>query len=171
MNILFLGDSLIEYCNWQAALPGHRVYNLGVAGESVQGLLSRTASIRDACPVADIVFVMSGINNLAMMDTGFVDYYLVLIERLRAFYEEAEIYVHSLLPVAGDFISSDSIVSTNNALKQLADKYGCMYMHIYPTFTVPGGMHVSEYLMTDGVHLSQAGYDVWIRMIRGIVHP
>jgi lysophospholipase L1-like esterase len=72
MNILFLGHSLIEFFDWQKRFPAHTVRNLGVAGESVEGLLSRLDGIIKTYPEADLIFIMTGINNIAMEDFDFL---------------------------------------------------------------------------------------------------
>ena len=37
MNILFVGDSLIEYLDWQERFPDHTVMNLGAAENRCRG--------------------------------------------------------------------------------------------------------------------------------------
>lgn len=170
MNILFLGDSLIEYFDWKDRLPEHNVANLGIAGESVEGLLSRVVKIKDAFPDADIIFIMTGINNVAMGDLEFFDFYKVIIEKLTSFYPNAKIYVHSLLPAAVSFISKDSIMKANEFLKELARSQGVEYVDIHNRFVDTKGNAINENLMDDGVHISSAGYDVWLNVVEGIIN-
>ena len=169
MNILFVGDSLIEYLDWQERFPDHKVTNLGVAGESVQGLLSRTVIIKEVCPKADLIFIMSGINNVAMGDNDFIDFYKIIIEKLSILYPDARIFINSLLPVSVDFISNELIQRTNEFLKVLADKMNVLYLDIYRKFIDTKGMPIREYLLEDGVHLSRAGYAVWSRVIGNVI--
>jgi len=169
MNILFVGDSLIEYLDWQERFPDHTVTNLGAAGESVQGLLSRTVIIKEVCSDADFIFVMSGINNVAMGDNDFIDFYKIIIEKLSILYPDARIFINSLLPVSVDFISYELIQRTNEFLKVLADKMNVLYLDIYRKFIDTKGMPIREYLLEDGVHLSRAGYAVWSRVIGNVI--
>ncbi len=169
MNILLIGDSLVEYFDWQERFPDHNIVNLGVAGESVEGLLSRTAHIKDNCPEADIIFIMSGINNVAMGDLDFAGPYRIILEKLAGFYPDAGIYVHSLLPVRVDFISDDSIRSINSILRTMAHETGAAYLDIYSRFVDTQGRPIREYLMDDGVHLSAQGYIVWSNLLEGII--
>lgn len=165
MNILFLGDSLIEYFHWQGWFPDHRVFNLGLAGESVGGLLSRIADVKETCPEADRIFIMSGINNLAMGDLEFVDFYKDIIEKLSSFYPGAVIYIHSLLPAAVDFIPDRSIRMVNEAVKVLTEGTRVNYIDLYSKFIDTAGRPIREYLQDDGVHLSMTGYDVWAHVV------
>jgi lysophospholipase L1-like esterase len=170
MNIIFLGDSLIEYFDWQERFPEHRIANLGIAGESVEGLLSRVVKIKDSFPEADVIFIMSGINNVAMGDVDFFNFYNVILERLSSSYPHAKIHVHSLLPTAVSFISGESVLKVNDSLKELALNHGAEYIDIHKRFIDTRGKTIKEYLMDDGVHISGTGYDVWSRVIEGIVN-
>ncbi len=169
MNILFLGHSLIEFFDWQARFPEHNVANLGVAGESVGGLLLRLESAIRKYPFADLIFIMTGINDIALDDYDFFNEYREIIKRLRTAYPETRIYVNSLLPVLVDFISNDSIRNVNNSLKKLAIDAGVEYLDIYRIFVDKDGSPVKDYLLDDGVHLSNKGYAVWSGEIERII--
>jgi lysophospholipase L1-like esterase len=131
----------------------------------VQGLLSRTVIIKEICSEADLIFIMSGINNVAMGDNDFIDVYKVIIEKLSILYPDARIFINSLLPVSVDFISNELIQRTNEFLKILADKMNVFYLDIYRKFIDTKGMPIREYLLEDGVHLSRTGYAAWSRVI------
>ncbi|RJQ45231.1 MAG: GDSL family lipase [Nitrospiraceae bacterium] len=169
MNMLFLGDSLIEYFDWQGRFPQHNIVNLGIAGESVEGLLSRVMRIRERYSDADMIFIMSGINNVAMGDTEFIEFYRIILEKLFAAYPKAKIYIHSLLPTVVDFIPDESIRLVNNSLLELARQSGVEYLDIFTRFLNTKGRPVREYLLDDGVHLSSHGYSVWSKVIEGII--
>jgi lysophospholipase L1-like esterase len=169
MNILFLGDSLIEFFDWEERFPDHQIANLGVAGESVGGLLSRVIKILETHSGVELIFIMSGINNLAMDDDEFFNSYRIILERLSFAYHRAEIYVHSLLPVVVDFISSESIDHANENLKALAEEMNLHYLDVYSKFIDTKGRAIKEYLLDDGVHLSGAGYDVWARVVEEVI--
>jgi len=170
MNILFLGDSLIEYYDWQERFPEQTITNLGIAGESAGGLFSRLVKIKELFASADRIFIMTGINNVAMGDLDFFEFYKMILEKLNAFYPEARIYVHSLLPVLVDFISNDEVRGINSTLETIASDYGAEYVDLYSRFVDTGGRPIQEYLLDDGVHISRIGYDVWARVVEGIIH-
>lgn len=170
MKILFLGDSLIEYYDWKARFPDHDVENLGVAGESVQGLLSRVVRILTAHSGIEMIFIMTGINNLAMGDTEFFNFYRVIIEKLSFVYHRAAIYVQSLLPALVDFIPDGSIMEANRELEKISQEMNVHYLDIYGKFVDANGMPVKEYLMDDGVHVSREGYDVWAKTVEEVIH-
>ena len=63
-NLVFIGDSLTQWFDWQRRFPDDAVMNLGISGETVEGLLSRREAIREKVHNPDIIFLMSGINDL-----------------------------------------------------------------------------------------------------------
>lgn len=169
MNIVFLGDSLIEYFDWQKKFSRHRVANLGVAGESVEGLLARVLKMKEFFPGAEMIFIMSGINNVAMGDLEFIDIYRIILERLSSAYTGARIFVTSLLPTMVDFIEHESIKRVNSSLKEAAKDSGVEYLDIYGKFVDTKGNPIKEYLLDDGVHLSSEGYAVWAKALMEIL--
>jgi len=169
MNILFIGHSLIEFFDWQKRFPAHKVANLGAAGEMVEGLLRRIGSITDKYDSADLIFIMSGLNDVAMEEFGFINSYREIIIRLKSAYPDARICINSLLPTSVDFISNTSIWDINGSLKDLADESGIEYLDIYRDFTHDDGRVIREYLLADGVHLSDKGYEVWSGLLEEVV--
>ena len=165
VSIQKLGDSLIEYFDWQERFPQHNVGNHGVAGESVGGLLSRVVRMNEIFPAADRIFIMTGINNVAMDDLEFMEFYRGVLEKLNSFYPDAKIYLHSLLPTLIDFISNASVRAINHEIEKLARDSGVEYVDMYSRFIDTGGRPIKEYLLDDGVHISRTGYDVWAKVI------
>lgn len=165
MTILFVGHSLIEFFDWQERFPEHRVINLGIAGESVKGLLSRTERIIKEFPLAEMVFIMTGLNDVAIEALDFLNAYQEIIERLKRAYPKAEIYIHSLLPTLLEFIPDKVIRDANSSIKKLAESARVEYIDIYDLFVDGRGKPIKEYLLDDGVHLSNKGYSVWSRVI------
>lgn len=165
-DILFIGDSLMEYYAWEKRFPGHRAWNLGVSGETVEGLLRRLPRITGESPRADLIFIMTGINNVAMEDRGFLGAYREVITTLAAVYPGAHVYVNSLLPTLLPFVSRHLIISVNEELRKLAEETGAVYLDIHRAFM---GGNLRKLLAPDGVHLSDKGYELWSHIIEGIV--
>jgi len=170
-DVLFLGHSLIEFFDWQQRFPDQRVVSLGVAGETVEGLLSRVGGIIKEYPRADLVFIMTGTNNVAMEDFDFMDAYKEIIDRLSSAYPEAGIYVHSILPIMIEWITDEDIQRVNRSIKEMTGETRAVFLDIYSLFTDVGGRAVKEYFLEDGVHLSDEGYAVWTGVLEKIVNP
>lgn len=169
-KILLTGDSLIEFFDWQARFPDHHVWNLGMAGETVEGLLMRMDRIIDYVAAPDRIFVMTGINNVAMDDLGFLGAYRRVIARLSASFPQAEIYVHSLLPTMLDWVSNRAIQGLNEKIGEMARETGAVFVNLYTHFVDSSGEPIEAYLLPDGVHLSAQGYAEWSAVVEEIIN-
>lgn len=161
MRILFIGHSLIEFFDWQKRFPGHSAVNLGVAGETTEGLLARLEKIIRACPSADLIFLMTGLNNIAMDDFDFLDSYHEIIQKLSSAYPKARIFVNSILPTRLEFIDNGAIESSNRAIRKIADESKAGFIDAYALFVDSNNGPIKAYFSPDGVHLSDSGYRVW----------
>ncbi|MFO0754096.1 MAG: GDSL-type esterase/lipase family protein [Thermodesulfovibrionales bacterium] len=174
-SIVFLGDSLTEFFDWQQRFPEHRVMNLGIAGETVDGLLGRMDRVLLALHDPDLVFVMSGINNIAMEDREIAGPYKKVINKLVSSYERAAIVVQSILPVELSWVDNGVIRELNASLRELALTYRAGYLDLHPLFLDPSGKPDRSLLLGDGVHLSEKGYAVWSRAVEDLLlhslHP
>lgn len=160
-SLLFLGDSLIEYFDWSERFPEHDVHNLGFAGETVEGLHCRLRGIFRKVKNADMVFIMSGINSIAMGDKGTADIYRKVVQEIRQAYPSARVIVQSLLPVLFPFIANEDIRHMNGRLKQMAADEKVLYFDIHSRFLDEKSRPVTAFLVDDGVHVSEEGYRVW----------
>ena len=168
-TVVLLGHSLIEYGDWEEWLPEFNVINLGVAGETTEGLASRMEHVLRDYPGADYYLIMSGINNIAMDDYSFLDTYRWIIRKLKESSPDSKVIVHSILPCRIEFIDNNEIKKTNEKLRDIAEAEGVHYLDLYDRFVDHNGEAVSEYLLDDGVHLSNAGYRVWLDVLRKII--
>ena len=169
-KFLFIGDSLIEYFNWQARYPDREVLNYGIAGETAEGLLARLPNILARAQSPDLVMIMTGINNVAMEDYGFLFTYEKIISRLRETYGQATITIISLLPVDLFFLG-DAIPRINDRLKDIAQKNKILYLDLYPLFIDKNSRAITSYFEADGVHLSAEGYEIWARALENTIFP
>ncbi len=168
-RLLFIGDSLIEFFDWERRFPDHIVYNRGIAGETVGGLLSRLHGVVNSSEQPDGIFIMTGINNLAMGDGDFVSPYTRVLEKIREVSPQSRIYMHSLLPVLFPMISNDEIIKVNDKLKRIAEEKGVEYINIHATFLDSKKRPIAAYLLDDGVHVSDEGYKAWSDVIEQII--
>ncbi len=161
MRLLFIGDSLIEFYDWERRFAGHEVFNCGIAGETVEGLFSRLSGVLEKVLTPDFVFIMTGINNMAMGDKHFPGTYRKIIGQIKAKSPSSKIFVQSLLPVFFPFISNDEILEMNNKLQHMAEEEDVFYSDIHAVFLDSSSAPNKSYLLDDGVHLSSEGYRAW----------
>ncbi|OGW50114.1 MAG: hypothetical protein A2078_00285 [Nitrospirae bacterium GWC2_57_9] len=160
-QLVFIGDSLTEWLDWQRRFPDHQVTNLGISGETVEGLLNRRERIRSMITRPDVIFLMTGINNIANEQYEILPSYREIVRNLTTWYKKTTLVIQSILPVDLTWIDNNIIRGTNRKLEQLAREYNSEYLDIYRLFIGPEGNPKSGYLQDDGVHLSSKGYKVW----------
>lgn len=160
-RILFIGDSLIAFYDWQEYFPKFACVNLGVPGETVAGWLGLTAQAGRRYPEAEYLVVMLGANNICQQDYGFFADYGILLDELRCLYPEAQIIVCSLLPHELPWLAGTAISRLNESLEILARERGDLFLDLYTPFVAQGG----GCFMEDGVHLAEMGYRIWSDML------
>jgi lysophospholipase L1-like esterase len=165
LDLIFIGDSLMEYFDWAARLPFHRVANLGVSGETVSWLLERILRVTGAHPKADVVFIQSGINDVSMDETSIAGPYRAVVDALRAAYPDARIVVTSLLPTLLPWLKPEVIDLLNSRLRSMASEAGQSvdFLDVHREFMAHGNL--ADLLMPDGIHVSEHGYEVWAEMV------
>ncbi|MCW5208909.1 hypothetical protein VU10_01625, partial [Desulfobulbus sp. US1] len=69
-TLLMLGDSLVEWGDWESLLPEMQIINRGIAGEHTEELSARLVNeidaVLDAGTEPDYILLMTGTNNLLM---------------------------------------------------------------------------------------------------------
>ncbi len=164
-HLVFIGDSLTEWYDWQDRFPAYRATNLGISGETVEELLDRRDYIRERVRDPSVIFLMTGINNILSERYDITVPYREIARNLTTWYKEARVVVQSLLPVDMPWISNDTIRTINRHLEDLAREQDAEYLDVYSYFVDENGKPRSGLLSDDGVHLSAKGYEVWATVV------
>jgi lysophospholipase L1-like esterase len=167
---LFIGDSLIEFFNWQKRFPDREIYNFGSAGETAEGLLARLPDIIRRCKSPELIMIMTGTNNLAMEDYGFLTTNESIIDLLQLNCPKTAIVITSLLPVQLYFLG-EAVPRINAHLQDIAREKNILFLNLYPIFLGQDGKPIRDYFEIDGVHLSERGYETWAGVIEERVFP
>jgi lysophospholipase L1-like esterase len=168
-QLVFIGDSLTQWFDWQGRFPDYEVVNLGISGETVEGLLARRESIRSQIDDPEYVFLMTGINNIANEQYGITEHYREVVRNLTTRYKRSKVVVQSILPVDLPWISNNIINDTNRDLKKIALEFAAEYLDIYSTFVDSKGNSKKGYLSDDGVHLARTGYEAWANEVEKLL--
>ena len=164
-QLVFIGDSLTEWFDWQERFPAYRVLNLGISGETVEELLDRRDRIRSRVEAPDVIFLMTGINNVLSEQYDITRPYAEIVRNLTTWYKGAKVVVQSLLPVDMPWIKNDTIRTINRHLGEIAREHGAEYLDVYAAYTDANGNPRPGLLSDDGVHLAGKGYDVWATVV------
>jgi lysophospholipase L1-like esterase len=169
-NLVFVGDSLTEWFDWQGRFPDHEVTNLGISGETVEELLERRDLIRSRAGDPDLVFLMTGINNILQEQYGITGQYREIVRSFTTWWKGATVVVQSLLPVEYAWVDNETIRDINRHLGEIAQEYGAAYLDVYSAFVDAAGSVKAGLLSEDGVHLAAKGYEVWAKVVEGFLN-
>lgn len=97
----------------------------------------------------------------------------VTVERIRKESPDTKLYLQSLLPINESFGrykrlagKTNMIPEINKQLEELAKEKGLTYINLFPLFTEKGSNVLRAELTTDGLHLKEEGYKIWVKAIR-----
>lgn len=165
-TILLLGDSLIEYGDWDTLLPGYRSINRGVAGETAGGLAGRLIGEIHNVDDPDHIIILSGTNDLLMGDHSFSAVFETMLPRLRQFCPHADILVVGLAPLR---MVSDLVEEMNSRLEKIALERGCRFLDLAEPFALMCRPVGNPCFLMDGVHFTAHGYRVLAEAIDDVL--
>ncbi|MBE9225980.1 G-D-S-L family lipolytic protein [Phormidium sp. LEGE 05292] len=170
-NIVFLGDSLIERCEWSEILENSNVKNRGIAGDNLYGILKRLDQVTVNRPKK--IFLMIGINDVISEQKleEIVKKYRMVLSNIKQSSPSTEVYIQSVLPVNSRFnkpVDNNLIFRLNQELQVLAGEFNYQYIDLYSFFTIDN--ELSYRYTNDGIHLNGEGYAVWKEIIKNYVN-
>ena len=168
-TILLLGDSLVEFFDWQARFTEMTMINRGMAGERVRGLLDRVSGELAAVGKVDAVVIMSGANNLTGEDYAFLRDYEAILQRVRERLPGARIALNSLLPFRLPWLAVDAIPRLNASLRSIAGLAKADYLDVHAAFAAADRAGKICFL-PDGVHLTGRGYETWATVLEAYLN-
>lgn len=147
------------------------LFNLGIGGETTEGLLKRMPHELAARNAADgnIVFIGYGANDLAVKDgkqivdpEQFRNNMKTAVEHAKQY--SSDIYLVSILPfsqkadgvvaASGKLRINEDVIKYNQLIQEIADENGLIYIDFYTAFLQDREILLFE----DGVHPNEKGY-------------
>ncbi|BEH00116.1 GDSL-type esterase/lipase family protein [Bacteroides sedimenti] len=175
-DIVFLGNSLTNGCEWAELFGNPRIKNRGISGDEVMGIYDRINPILRGKPAK--IFLLTGVNDVShdLSADSILVMYTKLVDKIRKDSPRTKLYIQSLLPVNDEFTrfpkvhnKTQIIIDINKGLKALAKEKKCTYIDLYPHFLAPGTQSLEKKYTNDGLHLLGAGYLKWKEIIRPFV--
>ena len=147
------------------------VFNLGIGGETTNGLVNRFSIEADArtSPDQNLIFFAYGANDVAMKEGKRMTDVIKLRANLQEVVEKAKkitpyLYIISILPVAsaidgitvpsGKQRSNQIIEEYNQSLQEFAAQHEIVFIDLYHSFSAEKDILLS----VDGVHPNDKGY-------------
>jgi lysophospholipase L1-like esterase len=172
-EIIFLGDSITDECEWAELLENPNIKNRGISGDTTKGILNRLDNIVELQPKK--IFLMVGINNFIHYNQSveeiLVDYKNI-IAAIRDKSPSTEIFIQSVLPVNktkyGIDVNNNNVIKLNLSLKELTQEFGLQYIDLFSHLSDSQNQLDPRYSL-DGVHLNGQAYLVWKQVVEKYV--
>ena len=160
-DIVFLGNSITEYCNWSELFGMSNIKNRGIGGDIIKGVINRIDQVVDAQPKK--IFLMIGVNDLELGNSveEILISYEALVQIIVQKSPSTQLYIQSTLPTRGYPNRKNSdIIKINAGIEAIATKYNSTYIHLFDLFKAQDGKLKTE-LTYDGLHINGDGYLIW----------
>lgn len=175
-EIIFLGNSITDGCEWFELLGNPNVKNRGISGDTTDGVLFRLNEVTRSKPAK--VFLLIGINDLSrgvLKDTVFSNI-CKIADRIHKDSPETKVFVQSILPVNDSFglfknhtNKTDEVLWVNAQLKTWCAKENVGFVDLYSHFKMSGSEKMDPKYSNDGLHLLGEGYLLWADIIKPIL--
>lgn len=171
-KIIFLGNSITEGGEWHGLTNGTDRINRGIGGDVTFGVLHRLEEITQRAP--EKLFILIGINDIGkdFPPSIIIDNYRRIVQRVREDSPSTQIYIQSILPVnpmvqnfPQHYDKGRYVVTVNRLLKDLASSNQVHFIDLYPLF-LDDEQNLKTTLTYDGLHLNEAGYNVWTTFLK-----
>lgn len=176
-EIVFVGDSFIEFGQWQNLLKNSTIVNRGILGDNSFGLLNRVNDIIDLKP--SLLYINIGINDIAREIPANITFKNIctIVKQLKKTSPHTKIFVHSILPtnpihsehnteLINHYNKNEQVIQLNNLLKEENKQCCFVYIDLYSLFEDENGNLKMEFADADGIHLNSKGYKIWADMLK-----
>lgn len=172
-EIIFLGDSITDRCEWFELFSNPLVRNRGLSGDKTSGVLDRLSEITESKP--DKVFIMIGVNDLRhnIDADSIVSNYIKIVETIISDSPGTKIILQSVLPVNSKIgkpkTTNQQVDSLNSSIQTIAKRLNIPYVDINLKLKDAEG-RLDEKFSEDGLHINGAAYLVWKSVIEDYVN-
>jgi len=171
-DIVFLGNSITAGGkDWSIRLNYPNIRNRGIGGDVTEGVLRRLDEITYYKPKA--VFLLIGINDLYNTSpfepsSNYISKNIIRItQEIKKKSPKTKVFVQTILPVEKP-IYRIPINEINNFLKSEESKNSYSIIDLHSVFVDDKGLIIEDFF-SDGIHLTEQGYNNWVKIIRPIV--
>lgn len=173
-DIIFFGNSITDYTDWNELLQCKYAKNRGISGDITFGLLERLDEVTEGKPAK--VFILIGINDISrnIPDNIILDNYKKIISRIHNESPKTKIYFNTIFPVNNTFPAKnhfnkdEHILYLNNELRKLAREEKFTVIDAY-TYFLDTDKRFDKRYTYDGLHPNSEGYKKWALLLKPYV--
>jgi lysophospholipase L1-like esterase len=167
-GIVLLGDSITDGGSWDGWLPGRRVFNRGIGGDTIAEMLGRIdTAIGTTSGTSTAIGILGGTNDLVRGETkgpdGIAARFRELVGAVRDRAPKVPLVINSVMPRQAKF--ADRIEAINTHYRAIADDFDARYLDLWPVLAAPDRSLRKE-LTVDNLHLNSAGYREWVGLLQ-----
>ena len=160
-EIIFLGNSITDYCDWYELFGKSNIKNRGIGGDVINGVINRLDEVTSSKPQK--IFLMIGINDLGRkrsVNQILIDYDKLINEIIEKA-PDTELYIQSVLPTDNrENLQNTDVININKGLVELTKKYDLTYINLFDLFKTTENKLNPE-MTFDGLHVNGQGYLIW----------
>jgi lysophospholipase L1-like esterase len=160
-EIVFLGNSITEMCDWNELFNVTNIKNRGISGDIINGVIERIDEVVSSEPKK--IFIMIGTNDLGRGKSvnQIITEYEVLVELIINKTPQTELYLQSILPTKNQITrKNEDIIEINKGIVEIAKKHSLTYINLYDLFKTKDN-ELNMNFSFDGLHLNGDGYLLW----------
>lgn len=170
--VVFWGDSITEWTDWNELTGLHPVLNRGIAGDICYGLRYRLDEVTRHQPQK--VFILIGTNDISkgISVTDIIRTYKSVLLKLQQQLPKTKVYVQSVFPINDSLINrqyykgtNEEIIQLNRLLHDMARELKVSFVNVFETMLDAQQQLAKEYTY-DGLHLSGLGYLQWVAYLK-----
>lgn len=165
-QIIMLGDSITAGGEWQEFFPQSKIVNRGIGNDTSTGILNRVDAYLKSYP--DKIFLLIGINDL--LNEGKVEDVFCNVTRIIDLISknapDSKLFIQSVLPCRKDFHVDKKILQLNKKLQSESERRKIAYINLYSRYVGSDGEQLPHLFVSDGIHLSDRGYTMWVEILR-----
>lgn len=174
-GVVFVGDSITDFCDLGRFYPGLNAVNRGIAGDVTLGVLRRMEeSVYALAP--RLVVLLIGINDIARGHSieKILNNIREIISDIRVNCPDTAIIVQSVYPVNPRWRehyakrNTPLVKELNAGIEEITAEFGCTFANIYPYLVGDDGYLIDEYTK-DGLHPNDKGYEVISSHLRPVI--
>jgi len=183
IDLYFVGDSItrrwgaLDYpdllAHWNRTFFGWNAANFAWGGDRTENILWRLANGEMQGVDPEVIVIQAGTNNVGGRPGGaakvaaIIDGIAAIVESCRSRAPGARIVLTGIFPRSEPGVVAE-IAAINDGLRDLAAAQDVRYLEINEQLADSEGLLRDE-MSSDGLHLSQAGYEVWAAALRPVL--
>jgi|TARA_B110000908_G_C10123909_1_gene388924 lysophospholipase L1-like esterase len=160
-EIIFLGNSITERCDWHELFGKSNIKNRGIGGDIINGVINRLEEVVDSKPQK--IFLMIGTNDLGRGNNvdEILSNYRRLVKLILTKTPATELYLQSLLPTKNNPNRKNiDIIEINKGILQIAKSHSLTYVNLFDLLKTNDN-ELNIKFSYDGLHINGKGYLIW----------